>query len=202
MRLSAAAIISLISVAGFSGAFAQKAECRVLNGHDASMLHQCGETLNSFSLQLANREARSDLHGRIRFSCPIESMCERGLAAGGFFVSAAKWQDSAKDEHSILEMLRRFPMASATWPMPTVACRPFDISIGDMAGRGICLSFSEEPKTAGIVMVVADDHVGLFLHFYDQDSSADTLKDKVKDLLSRSRVERAVGDAGLMRWIR
>jgi cell division protein FtsL len=40
------------------------------------------------------------------------------------------------------------------------------------------------------------------LHFYEQDNSANKLKGKVDELLSQSRVVRAAGDAGLMRWIR
>ena len=200
MRFATAAIIYLISVAFFSGAFAQEAECRVISAHGASMLQRCGDSLNSFSLQLVKREAANDFHGRIAFSCPIEPMCAGEPTIGGFFISSAKWHNSAKDEQSILETMRSFPMASATWPMPPVTCPPFDVSIGDMTGRGICLSFPET-NAAGIVMVVADDHVGLFLHFYGQGNSADKLRGEVDELLSRSKVERATGDVGLLRWI-
>jgi hypothetical protein len=204
MRFAAAAIISLISVAVFSGAFAQEAECGVISAQDASMLQRCGDRLNSFSLQLIKREATSDFHGRIAFRCPVEPMCEGEPTIGGFFVSSAKWQKSAKDEQSILETMRSFPMfaALAVLPLPAVTCPPFDVSLGDMTGRGVCLGFPEDAKAAAIVMVVADGNVGLLLHFYEQDNSANKLKGKVDELLSQSRVVRAAGDAGLMRWIR
>ncbi|MBT1511684.1 hypothetical protein KIP88_14320 [Bradyrhizobium sp. SRL28] len=203
MRFAAAAIISLISVAVFSGAFAQEAECSVISAHDASMLQRCGDRLSSFSLELIEREATSDFHGRIAFNCPIEPMCEGEPTVGGFFVSSATWQKSAKDEQSILETLRSAPaFAALPLPLPTVTCPPFDVSIGDMTGRGICLSFPEDAKAAAIVMVVADGNVGILLHFYQQDNSANRLRGKVDELLSQSRVVRAAGDAGLMRWIR
>ena len=136
-------------------------------------------------------------------------MCEGEPAISGFFVPWATWQNSAKDEKAIYETLRSVPMMAVSWsfvggqprPLPPLTCPLFDVSVGDMTGRAVCFG-DAETKAGYVVAVVADDHIGFLLAFYQQDNSASTLKSKADELLPRFKIERATGDVGLMRWFR
>jgi hypothetical protein len=179
-------------------------ECRSIVGGRAGFLEQCGDRLNAWSLKLSEfkRETGNDLHGRFSFYCPIEIMCEGEPSIGGRFVSRAEWQDSAKDERIIYELANRMWEPIRPLPaMPPPACPPFDISIAGMAGRAVC--FEEPGLKGGVVFVVAaDDRVAFLLSFYQRDKSANALKEKVVELLPRFEIERATGDAALMKWFK
>jgi hypothetical protein len=200
----AAATVGGASAQSFSAASATSQECRDIQSYAAGFLEQCGDRLNAWSLTLSEfkREAGSDLHGRSVFHCPVELMCEGEPMIAGRFVNWAEWQASAKDERAIYER------ANALWvptrplpPVPPSACPLFDTSIAGMAGRAVC--FDEAGVKGGIVVAVAaDDHVAFVLSFYQQDKSANALKEKVVELLPRFKIERATGDAALLKWFR
>jgi len=144
----------------------------------------------------------SDPHGRFWFNCPIELMCQNEPTIAGRFVNWAEWQDSTKDERAIYERANAlsYPMRPLP-PMPPPACAPFDISIAGMAGRAVC--FDESGVKGGSVFVVAaDDRVAFLLDFFQQGESANMLKGKVLELLPRFKIERATGDAALLKWFR
>jgi hypothetical protein len=70
-----------------------------------------------------------------------------------------------------------------------------------MAGRAVC--FDETGVKGSSVFVVAtDDRAGFLLAFFQQGMSANTLKEKVAELLPRFKIERATGDAALMKWFK
>ena len=205
-------LIVALAAAAMGGVSAQSSpapssttqECRGIVSGRTGFVEQCGDRLNAWSLTLSEfkREIGNDLHGRFSFNCPIEIMCQNEPVIVGRFVNRAEWQDSAKDERAIYEM------ANALWypirplpPLPPLACPPFDISIAGMAGRAVC--FDESGIKGGSVFVVAaDDRVAFLLSFFQQDKSANMLKEKVVELLPRFKIERATGDAALMKWFR
>jgi hypothetical protein len=180
-------------------------ECRSVMAHGAAFLEQCGDRLNAWSLKLREfkREMGSDLHGRFSFYCPIEPMCEGEPSIGGRFVNRAEWQSGAKDERAIFELedRLRIPLRPVP-PMPNPACPVFDVSFAGTAGRAVCFG---EPGSNGsrVVVVAADDRVAFLLRFYQQDKSPDALKEKVVlEWLPRFEIERATGDAALLKWFR
>lgn len=206
--LSLVVVLAIVTVGGASAqswsAASSTQECYGIRSYGAGFFEQCRDRLNSWTLTLSEfkREAGSDLHGRFVFHCPIELMCEGEPAIGGRFVNWAEWQNSAKDEQAIYE--RANALSVPTRPLPPLAppaCPLFDISIAGMAGRAVCF---EEPGIKGglVVVVAADDRVAFLLSFYQQDKSANALKEKVLELLPRFKIERATGDAALLKWFR
>ena len=53
-----------------------------------------------------------------------------------------------------------------------------------------------------VFVVAADDRVAFLLSFSQQNTSANMLKEKVVEFLPRFKIERATGDAALMKWFR
>jgi hypothetical protein len=215
MRLGAV-LIGLIAAALLSNASAQELNCRVLSTDGASFLEECGKQLNSFSLSLSEnklrlikKEVKGDQHGRFTFSCPIESMCEDEPIIGGFFIAAESWQKGPKDERAIYQALQRMPLMAVSWSrrggpapeMPAAACPLFGVSVDGMAGRAVCFD-DLKAKTANVIVVAADDHVGFLLSFYERGKSADVLRYKVLELMPRFKIERATGDVGLLKWMK
>jgi hypothetical protein len=148
------------------------------------------------------REAGRDLHGRFSFYCPIELMCEGEPTIVGIFVAAEKWQTSAKDERAVFEMANALSYPHRPLPpMPSLACPLFDVSIDGIAGRAVCFDESDV-KGGNVFVVAADDRVAFLLGFYQRNKSANALKEKVVELLPRFKIERATGDAALLKWFR
>jgi hypothetical protein len=204
----------LISAAIPSNLSAQQPACRIVVGGAASFLEECGDRLNSFTLRLSEsklglsgikREVGSHHHGGFYFSCPVEPMCENEPVIGGWFIPPASWSSSPKNEQAIYQVMRSIPLgfSSGTPPMPSLACPVFDVSIGGMAGRGVCFT-DENAKSedAFVIIVAADERVGFLLSFYQRDKPAIALKDRVLELLPRFEIERASGDLGLKKWLR
>lgn len=205
MRLVAAVIACLISVALSVNALAQDEACSPVSGSGTGFLVECGKQLYSFNLSLSEsklalsgikREVGLDLHGRFAFVCPIEPMCADEPTVGGAFVTPAKWLSSSRDEQAIFEVLRNMPWPGvSSLPIPSAFCPVFDVWIGGMNGRAVCFDES-------VVLVAADDRVGFLLYFSQRDKSATALKGKVLEMLPRFEIERATGEVGLKRWLR
>src|SRR5262249_14491491 len=150
-----AVIACLIAVALSSKAVAQDTACRLAAASGAGFVQECGKQLYSFNLSLSEsklgasgikREAKLDEHGRFSFPCPIEPMCANEPRVGGFFVAPAGWLNSSKDEYAVVQV----SLLSMPWgmpntdgnhsPLPSVTCPVFDVSIGGLNGRAVCLS--------------------------------------------------------------
>ena len=179
-------------------------ECRGISQSKASFLERCGDRLNAWRLTLPfKREIWSDLHGRIFFKCGIGPMCDGEPTIAGGFVNRAEWQAGAKDERAIFELLMdrlQVPIGPLP-PMPHPACPLFDVSFAGMAGKAVCFG---EPgvNRSSVIVVAADDRAAFLLRFY-QDESPDALKEKVVfEWLPRFKIERATGDAALLKWFR
>jgi hypothetical protein len=129
-------------------------------------------------------------------------MCkDEPLIAGGF-VDRAAWLASAKDERAIFERSTAFTYPPRPLPpMPPPACAPFDVSIAGIAGRAVC--FGESGVKGGSILVVAaDDYAAFVLGFSRQDGTVDMLRERVLELLPRFKIERATGEAALLKWFR
>ena len=213
MRRAIAVIACLISVASFSKALAQDlaqdSTCSPVMASGAGRLQECGKQLYSFNLSLLEpklglsgikREAGRDLHGRFSFSCTVEPMCANEPTVGGFFVDPAGWLSSSKDERAIFQVLQNMPWPGGSPPpIPTASCPVFDVSIGGLDGRAVCIS---EGKDSTVLIVAAEDRVGFLLHIYQADTPASVLKERVLEMLPRFEIERATGEVGLKRWLR
>ncbi len=205
MKLAAAVIACLVSVALSVNALAQDEACSPVSTSGAGLLVECGKQLYSFNLSLPEsklgssnikREVVRDLHGRFAFVCPIEPMCANEPIVGGTFVTPSKWLSSSRDEQAIFEILRNMPWPGvSSLPIPSASCPVFDVWIGGMNGRAVCFDES-------VVLVAADDRVGFLLYFSQRDRSATVLKGKVLEMLPRFEIERATGEIGLKRWLR
>jgi hypothetical protein len=69
-----------------------------------------------------------------------------------------------------------------------------------MRGRGVCLGVTDVKGGNIVVVVAADDRVGLALSF-QQYRSAGELRDEVLELMPRFKIERATGDS-VLEWFR
>jgi hypothetical protein len=214
VRLAAAAVILLMSAAAPGNVLAQTEACRQVRAAPAGFLEQCGNELKSFSLNLSEnklhqirRRAEADLHGRFSFPCAIEPMCEGEPLIGGVFFAPESWQKSTRDEKAIHQLLQSSSLMarrSGQEPapeLPASACPVFDVSVDGVNGRAVCFN-EQATKTAHVIAVVADDRVGFVLTFSQKDQSANALRDKVIALVPRFSIERASGDAALLRWMR
>jgi hypothetical protein len=210
VRFVAAVVASLASATLLSDARAQQPICNVVRVQDAGLLEDCGNQLRSFFLILSDlkREVSGDFHGHFAYRCSVELMCDGESTITGFYISPDGWQASAKDEAAIFQALQSTPIGATGQgrpggpepQMPSVACPIFDVSVGGLAGRAVC--FDEAAMKGGnVVVVAADNDVGFLLVFYRSDQSAAVLREKVVDVISRFKIERATGDVSLLRWM-
>jgi hypothetical protein len=130
-------------------------------------------------------------------------MCGSEPFISGFFVSAEQWNNSAKDEQAIYQAVRSNPlMRGGPQPqMPPEACQVFDVVIGGMRGRGVCLGVTDVKGGNIVIVIAADDQVGVALSF-QKDRSAGELRDQVLEIMPRFKIERATGDSTLSEWFR
>jgi hypothetical protein len=211
VKFAAAVVAGLISAVALPEAFAQEPACHVVRAVGAGFVEDCGEQLNAFRLILletklgstgVRREVLGDMHGRFSFPCPIEPMCGYEPFISGFFVSAEQWNKSPKDEQAIYQAVRSNPLMRGGPPpqMPPAACPVFDVVIDGMRGRGVCLGVTDVKNGNIVVVVAADDRVGLAMSFQKY-RPADELRDEVLEIMPRFKIERATGDK-VSEWFR
>jgi hypothetical protein len=213
VKFAAAVVACLISAFALSDASAQEPTCRFVRAVGAGFVEDCGKQLNAFRLILleaklgssgVRRDVLGDMHGRFSFPCPVEPICgyQHEPFISGFFVSAEQWNSSPKDEQAIYQAVRSNPLMRGGPPpqMPPAACSVFDVVIDGMRGRGVCLGVTDVKGGNIVVVVAADDRVGLALSF-QQYRSAGELRDEVLELMPRFKIERATGDS-VLEWFR
>jgi hypothetical protein len=178
-------------------------KCRGVSGRANGFVEQCGDKLRAWSLTLVDlkRKVENDIHGRFFFNCPIEFMCQDEPFIVGRLVDREAWQVSAKDERAIYEQANglKYPMSPQP-PMPPPACAPFDVSVAETAGRAVC--FDQAGQKGWVLVIAADDRAAFLLSFSQRNLSGNVLKEKVLELLPRFKIERATGDAALLKWLR
>jgi hypothetical protein len=74
-----------------------------------------------------------------------------------------------------------------------------------MAGRAVCYNASDmrpDLKGSAVIIAASDHHVGIVLFFHQREQSAADLRDRVLAIVPKFSVQRAAGDAALIRWLR
>ena len=185
--------------------------CHRIAGYAASFLERCGDRLRSFTLSLEDirRTAGSDLHGRFYFQCPIEPLCIGEPEISGFFIDAKGWARSARDQQAIVDVLRHALMKDATWGQPGARgsdllesrCKAFDVQVAGLAGQALCF-VAPDLKSSALVVVSADADVGFVLVFQRRDLDWEDLRTQALRTMPRFSIERASGDAALLRWMK
>jgi hypothetical protein len=177
----------------------------------AGFVVECGNKLYSFNLSLreskltasgTGREVEHGYHGGFSFSCPVVPICPDEPTAGGFFITPSGWLSGARNEQAIFQILEewgRMRPGGSRPSAPSASCPLFDVSIGGMNGKAVCIDIADGRFVA---VVAADERVGLVLVFSQRDKSAVALKDQVLEMLPRFEIERATGEAGLKRFLR
>jgi len=199
-------VVAMAVVAGVSmatGALAQQQSgCQLLRADGAAFVERCGDRLNSFALVLddISRSVGRDIHGRFGFVCPIELMCEDKPEILGWFIDQQSWKQGAQDEWAIADLLMK-----RSWdPPPSVpksSCDAFEVKVADLTGRAVCYEFRDIGLSV-ILIVAADEKTGFVLIFQQRTSDWMQLRDKALQGLAKFRIQRASGDAALMRWMK
>jgi hypothetical protein len=200
-----------------SSAFAQdrpaqdeRRNCHILRGAGSSFLEDCGDRLHSFTLAFndSRHMVDRDQQGRFSFLCTFGPMCVNEPKISGFFIKPEEWNNGAKDEAAIIAAFQGVPLMSGAWSRPAVqpapppaTCPVFDVAIDNLEGRAACYG-GAEGKWSAVVIVVADDRVGIVLSFFQADHDAEAVRSKVLALVPKFGIQRASGDAGLKGWIR
>ena len=231
MKLLWATLLVVVSVLGVTCAGAeQPSECKGVLLKGAGVLKQCGDRLQLWNLKPLDERWRAgqDLHGRFSFECFIlpskrppdvtiydmlrsqaatgdMPRCPDQLSVGGFFFDAGEWQKGPKDENAIQAALFQMPLGSGVWTNELKhsirsICPAFDITIGGVNARAACFELSDLKQNM-IAMAVVDEDTSLVLTFLKDDLTADALKSSFLDFVRLLTIERASGDAALLRWL-
>jgi len=174
--------------------------CHTLKIGAGGFLEQCGDKLRSFTLLLQDirRVAEIGPNGGFYFGCPIESMCDQ-VEIAGWFINEKNWASSARDAKVISEVLQQAPMVRRKLDLSQSACDVFDVEIAGLAGRAACYVL---PDSSLVVVVAADADIGIAVAFRQQNTAWEELRNKAITMVPRFSLERASGDATLMRWMR
>jgi hypothetical protein len=206
MRTLLIMIVLALLPAAAQPARAEAERCAPLGVKDAGLLLMCGDRLNGFVLSLEDvrRQPANDAPGRFVYRCVLAPMCVDEPNVGGFFIDPALWNDSAKDEPAMLEILQRHGLVPAAAPgadpraPPPPACAVFDVTIGDLPGRAVCFDVADGSAVVGIA---GDDRVAVVLSFFQRGKTPGAMRERVMEMLPLFRMTRPTGDAGLMRWM-
>jgi len=211
MKIATALALMLGVMLGFalpSGANAEDApRCQFVGIRDAGLLLLCGDRLNGYVLNLndVRRQVVTELPGRFAFRCVLAPMCDDEPNIGGFFVDPAIWRNSAKDDHAILDILQQHGLVPAAAPgaqpgaPPPVACAVFEVTVGDLPGRGACFDVADG---SAVVIIAGDDNVAFVLSFFQNRRTPGAMREKALDLIPQFKMTRPTGDVALMRWMR
>jgi hypothetical protein len=195
---------AMVFVAGAAPARAEDAACRPVRMAGTAVLKQCADQVRSMTLSLNDikRTPGADRAGRFFFLCPIQHMCEDEPDLWGWFIDEAGWRSGARDEAAIRELLRHAPgVAAAAGDFAKPACTVSTVEIAGLEGRAVCFELAPGNVHA-VVAVVAGDDVGFALVFAQRSLGWELLREKVSVITPKFVLQRAVGDAGLMKWLR
>jgi hypothetical protein len=157
------------------------------------------------NLNDVRRQVVTELPGRFAFRCVLAPMCDDEPNIGGFFVDPAIWRNSAKDDHAILDILQQHGLVPAAAPgaqpgvSPPVACAVFDVTVGDLPGRGACFDVADG---SAVVIIAGDANVAFVLSFFQNRRTPGAMREKALDLIPQFKMTHPTGDVALMRWMR
>jgi hypothetical protein len=207
---TAAILAILLALTSNAVAQEEKKDCRVVRAEGTSFLEDCGTTLRSFMLWSRDlrHAAQRDARGRFVFHCPLEPMCRDEPKISGFFIEPENWLKGAKDDKAIFEASTSIPIAAgsrsappAPPPPPATTCPVFDLVVGSMPARAVCYA-GDRDKWSAVIVVAADDKVGVVLVFFQADDETEKLRSKVLESVSRLSTQWATGDGDLRAWLR
>jgi hypothetical protein len=180
------------------------AACRPIRMVGIAVLKHCGDQVRSMTLTLNDikRAPGTDMQGRFFFACPIQHMCEDEPNLWGFFVDEGAWRAGARDEAALRELLRHAPGIGA---MPEsfaqAACDVWTVEVAGLDGRAVCFELAPNRMHAVIVVGAAED-IGFALVFAQPGVGWDLLREKVSAITPKFALQRATGDASLLKWFR
>jgi hypothetical protein len=211
MRECAAALGVLLLISSFAPAHADPTDpCKTIRAEGAAFVQLCGGSrLRSFSLSMpgTERTAARQHTNQFRFSCR-PGFCQDEPEILGWFIDYRVWAQSKQDESAIFDVLA----AEVGWKLLRSeqhwrgilkpSCEASKITLAGLPGQMTCYNTgvptAEYPAT--IVMVAADDRVGLLLLFQSSDSK--NIANQAVSALRTFSLERGEGDATLERWLR
>jgi hypothetical protein len=176
--------------------------CRVIRIVGNNILKHCGDQVRSMTLSLreVKRGLASDRSGRFSFPCPIEQMCEGEPDLWGWFIDEAAWEAGARDEAAIRLLLRHAPVVM-TDETAKATCAVSTIEVAGLESRTIC--FELVPENLHVVVVVGGGgDIGFLLMFAQRGLGSELLREKVSAITPKFILQRAAGDAGLLKWLR
>ena len=202
---------ALVALAAPAAAAAEDREvCDVTRAHPAGLLVKCGAQIKSVVLSYDDirRQLRSDPQGVFHYVCPIEEMCESEPRISGWMIDHARWQNTEHSDASIFELLRQPPiiLRRAAKPLDAAGdplkstCGVLELELAGLPAQAVCYDFGESNSTS-IVAVAANHEIGFVVLFNQHNVDAAALQEKVRTLLPRFKLERASGDADLLRWL-
>jgi len=204
------AVALLISLAPNPTSAESGDACELVSAHPSGLLLRCGSLLKSLVLSFEDirRLRRHDPQGVFHFVCPIDEMCDGQPRISGWMIDHTKWRRGERSDAAIFELLRQPPiiLRGAAQPVDTASdplkstCGVYELELAGLRGHGVCYDFGESQSTT-IVAVVSNDEIGFVLLFNQRDVELTALREKVDMLLPRFKLERATGDAYLMRWM-
>jgi hypothetical protein len=184
--------------------------CDLARAHPAGLLVRCGPQIKSVLLTYddVRRQMRSDPQGVFHYLCPIEEMCENEPRISGWMIDHARWQGIEHNDASIFELLRQPPiiLRGAAKPVDiagnplTSTCGVFEVELAGLPTLAVCYDFGES-KSTSIVAVASNHEIGFVVLFNQHNADATALREKVRTLLPRFKLERASGDSDLLRWL-
>jgi hypothetical protein len=209
MKAQAAALGLVLSFYGLSSARAQPvASCKTIRADGASFLQQCGSRLRSVALSMpgTERTAVREHTNKFRFSCR-PGFCRDEPTITGWFIDRVVWTRSKQDEAAIFDTLageaglKMLGSEQQFRKMLKPSCEAVPIILAGLRGRMVCYNTdsatTESPPT--IVIVAADDSVGVMLLFQSPDTK--DITSEVVAALTKFSLERGEGDATLERWL-
>jgi hypothetical protein len=207
-RLPAVVVMFALAMAVVSRAPPVRAEsdaaCRPVRMVGAAVLKQCADQIRSMTLSLHDikRTPGADPAGRFFYLCPIQHMCEDEPDVWGWFIDEAGWRSGTRDEAAMRELLRHAPgLGAIAEDFAKPACTISTIEIAGLEGRAVCFELAPGNVHA-VVAVVAGEDIGFALVFAQRSVGWELLREKVSVITPKFVLQRAVGDASLMKWLR
>jgi hypothetical protein len=196
--------LAMTLLAGASPTRGEEDACRPIRMVGTAVLKQCGNQLRSMTLVLRDikRTPGADMHGRFFYACPIQHMCQDEPQLWGFFIDQGAWLKGGRGEAEMRELLRHAPGVGAVPDdFANPACAISTVEVAGMEGRAICYELAPNNLHAVVIVGAADD-VGFALVFAQPGLGWDLLREKVSVITSKLVLQRAVGDASLLKWVR
>lgn len=200
----------LLFTFGFAPAHAERVAkplCKIIRIADAAFLQQCDRQLRSFALSMpgTERTALREHTNKFKFTCR-PGFCQDEPEVTGWFVNPEIWKRSKQDEPAIFDLyadLVGWKLLRSEQHFRSIfkpGCKLSGVTLAGLPGQMICYEMkSADAALSTVVIVTADDEVGLVLSFTAPDLRK--VQDYAVSALRWFSLERGRGDATLERWL-